>query len=232
MGQLLVFCIANLLLTGFIQKGFIHGSLWNQRPVVLYLLPLESVHTHIFPFSVLKKYLLLSKKWVSCQQFYFWDKKFVWKEQDISFCMVCYIHMSVNSKVTRCHYLVNSLKLKFDLERMENWQGTILNQFQMNKENLIEQGFEPQTSGLMYQHFHHWPKSPYWQFSKLLTVFAWGGVPVRTHKPRNASGKNAGTSNQGSRIRTPVQSNFCCSSEIDLKLYLVCFLFCLSHELM
>ena len=34
---------------------------------------------------------------------------------------------------------------------MGNLLGTILNQFQMSKEILIEPAFEPKTSGLMYQ---------------------------------------------------------------------------------
>ena len=40
------------------------------------------------------------------------------------------------------------------LERMGSWQGTILNQFYMSKENLTEPGLEPETSGLNYYHSH------------------------------------------------------------------------------
>ena len=36
---------------------------------------------------------------------------------------------------------------------MGNRLGTIINQFQMSKENLTESGFEPETSGLTYQGF-------------------------------------------------------------------------------
>ena len=46
-------------------------------------------------------------------------------------------------------------------ERMENWLGTILNQFQMSKENWTESGFEPETSGLTYQHSTNWAIQPY-----------------------------------------------------------------------
>ena len=35
--------------------------------------------------------------------------------------------------------------LRYDRERMGNWLGAIINQFQMSKENLIESGFEPKT---------------------------------------------------------------------------------------
>ena len=44
---------------------------------------------------------------------------------------------------------------------MGNWLGTIINQFQMSKENLTESGFEPKTSGLTYQRSTNWAIQPY-----------------------------------------------------------------------
>ena len=64
----------------------------------------------------------------------------------------------------------------------------ILNhQLQMSKETLTESGFEPETSGLRYQRSYQlsYPALCWWS-PKLSTVFAQGGVPFRSHTPRNA----------------------------------------------
>ena len=57
----------------------------------------------------------------------------------------------------------------------------------MSKENLIELGFECETSGLTCQLSDQlsYP-ALYWRSSILSTIFAVDEVPVRSHKPRNA----------------------------------------------
>ena len=56
----------------------------------------------------------------------------------------------------------------------------------MSKENLTESGFERETFGLTYRRSYQlsYP-ALYWRSPKLSTIFARGGVPVRSHKPRN-----------------------------------------------
>ena len=52
----------------------------------------------------------------------------------------------------------------------------------MSKETLTKPGFEPETFGLTYQRSYQLSYSAlYWRSPKLSTIFARGGVPVRSH---------------------------------------------------
>ena len=67
----------------------------------------------------------------------------------------------------------------------------------MSKENLTESGFEPLA-----------PQPE----QRLLTI--WGTANIGLD---SSVGKNAGTSNQRSRVQTPIKSNFLCPSEIEYR---------------
>ena len=69
-------------------------------------------------------------------------------------------------------------------------------------------GNDPRLHGIIEfiaSEWHSTPSKDSWQF---------GGTP--NIGLDSSVGKSAGTSNQRSQVQTPIQSNFLCSSEIDL----------------